>query len=43
MTVEQLKALAYDLIGQFEVAQRNLRVVNEEIAKRGKVEPEKAE
>ncbi len=43
MTVEQLKALAYDFLVQIEVAQKNLQVVNQEIANKSqpgaKVEP----
>lgn len=34
MTVEQLKALGFDLIGQIEVAQHNLRVLQQELANR---------
>jgi hypothetical protein len=32
MSVEQLKALAYDLIGDFELTQKKLRMVNDVIA-----------
>ena len=38
MTVEQLKALGFDLIGQIEQAQHNLRVVQQELTTRGKEE-----
>ncbi len=34
MTVEQLKALAYDQLATIENAQNNLKVVNEEIVKK---------
>ena len=34
MAVEQLKALGFDLIGQIEVAQHNLRVLQQELANR---------
>lgn len=33
-TLEQLKAMAYDLIGQLENIQKNLQVLNNEIAKK---------
>ena len=33
-TIEQLKAAAYDVMAQMELAQRNLRTINEEIIKR---------
>ena len=33
-TMEQLKAAAYDTMAQMETAQRNLRIINEEIMKR---------
>ena len=36
MDLNELKALAYDLIGQFEVARNNLNVVNAEIELRSK-------
>jgi len=34
-TVEELKAMAYDTLGEIERQQNNLRVLNNEIAKRG--------
>lgn len=34
LPVTELKALAYDVLGQIELYQRNLQVVNGEIAKR---------
>jgi hypothetical protein len=33
----QLKAFAYDELGKIEVAQANLRVINQELATRAKV------
>jgi hypothetical protein len=33
-TSEQLKAMAYDEMAKLEVAQNNLRILNQEIAKR---------
>ncbi len=38
LTVEQLKALAYDQIFVRENADRNLRILNDEIVKRAKVD-----
>lgn len=44
MTLIELKALAYDQIQNIEIAQNNLRFINEEIQKRNQsqeeVEPE---
>ena len=34
-SVQELKAMAYDMIGAMENVQRNLQVINAEIAKRG--------
>lgn len=34
MTVEQLKALGFDFIGQIETAQRNLIIIQEELSRR---------
>lgn len=34
LTVVELKSLAYDELAKLEVAQQNLRVLNQEIAKR---------
>lgn len=34
MTLIELKALAYDVIGTLERAQQNLRIINAEIEKR---------
>lgn len=43
MTITELKALAYDLLASIEASQRNLQVVNQEIAKKSQpaVEPMK--
>ena len=35
MDITTLKSLAYDEIQKLEIAQRNLRVINEEIARKG--------
>lgn len=47
MTLIELKALAYDQIQNIEIAQNNLRFINEEIQKRSQpqeeVEPEPKE
>lgn len=40
-TVEELKAMGFDLVKQFEVVQNNLKIINEELARREKVEQEK--
>lgn len=40
MTLETLKSLAYDQLVQLEQTQQNLRLINEEIAKRVKEERE---
>jgi hypothetical protein len=42
MTIEQLKALAYDQIVIRENAERNLQILNNEIARRAKEEQEKS-
>jgi hypothetical protein len=42
MTIEQLKALAYDQIVTRENAERNLQILNNEIARRAKEEQEKS-
>ena len=42
LTIEQLKALAYDNIVEFEMRQNNLKVINEELARR-RTEPVKTE
>lgn len=34
MSVTELKALAYDELGKMEVAQKNLQIINVEIAKK---------
>jgi len=39
-SVEELKALAYDLLVQLEQIQGNLRIVNNEIASRAKPKEE---
>ena len=39
LTIEQLKALAYDIISEAEMTQKNLTVINNEIAK--KIETER--
>lgn len=41
MTITELKSLAYDALAQIELNQKNLQVINEEIAKRVKEESEK--
>lgn len=33
-TLEQLKVAAYDILSQLEILQRNLQIINGEIAKR---------
>jgi sRNA-binding carbon storage regulator CsrA len=38
MTIEQIKALAYDQIAIRENAERNLQILNNEIARRAKEE-----
>lgn len=38
LTIEQLKAMAYDTIGEVERAQKNLRVINDTIAKKTEME-----
>jgi hypothetical protein len=43
MTIEQLKALGFDLIKQLEITQVNLRTINEEIEKRANRTEEPAE
>lgn len=45
MTLIELKALAYDQIQNIEIAQNNLRFINQEIQKRNQqeVEPSKEE
>lgn len=35
-TIEELKVMAYDAISNIELNQHNLKVINEEIAKRQK-------
>ena len=42
MTVIELKAVAYDLFVQLEVTQKNLQLVNQEIAKKSKEVKEEA-
>jgi hypothetical protein len=37
MTVEQLKALAYDSLVLIEQSQNNLKLINQELAKRAEV------
>ena len=41
MTIEQLKALAYDQIVAFNQAQANINLIQTEIAKREKVQADK--
>ena len=41
MTVEQLKALAYDQIIILEQTQTNIRLINQEIAERAKTKEER--
>jgi len=43
MSIEQCKALAYDLIAQQEQTQANLRAVNEAIAKKAQELTKKVE
>ncbi len=38
MSVQELKSLAYDQLVLFEQAQKNLQLLNGEIAKRNKIE-----
>ena len=38
LTIEQLKALAYDVISEAEKTQKNLQVINGEIAKKTEME-----
>lgn len=40
-TVEQLKAMAYDEVVRLEQAQKNLQILNQEIAKRLEDKPKK--
>jgi hypothetical protein len=39
LNVQELKALAYDLLIQAEQAQNDLRIVNQEIQKRANLNP----
>lgn len=39
-TIEQLKAFAYDQLVDIERAQANLKIINEELAKRSKPQEE---
>lgn len=41
MNVQELKAVAYDLIAEIERMQNNLRLVNQEIAKKSEKKVEK--
>lgn len=38
-SVMELKSMAYDIVAQVEVAQRNLQVLNQEIAKKQSEKP----
>lgn len=43
LTVEQLKVMAYDELTKLDIAQNNLKVLNQEIAKRMQETPKAEE
>lgn len=40
LTVVELKALAYDQLAQIELCQQNLRLINQELAKKFQPQPQ---
>lgn len=43
LTVVELKSLAYDELAKLETAQQNLRILNQEIAKRAQEQQQQVE